>query len=260
MREPCAGEEVGLLLLVVVLLLLLVEIQLFFRLYLVDVGAYFFCGQVCDDGVGLHHGDLDVSGARLDDLQKRLDGELDTVLLRSRGLVLLVVLLQELAHGLGVSADGLCAPRRVDAAGLGLVELGFRVTWVEPRDQRRHAERAHTAGLRVALLHARDVPGQVVHGDRVLQCQAVRLRLHPCLLDKDSRVRVQPCKGEHHMVVDLGYLGGRDSGILQLQRRPSLAAKHHAVGALDADGTGASFHRLQCVLDLENMSIGGKYG
>jgi hypothetical protein len=56
-----------------------------------------------DHAVPLHYADLDVLRSRLDDLEQRLDGELDRLLPVE---LLGVVLLEELADGLGRPADG----------------------------------------------------------------------------------------------------------------------------------------------------------
>ena len=246
------GQRAGLL----VAILLLLQLLLLLALDLVDVAANLGRSKSHDAGVGAHDRDFDVLGAGLDHLEQGLDSELDAVLLGGGRGVLGVVLLEELAHGLGVAADGLRGPSGVDAAGLGLVEARTRVAGVEAGDERGHAERAHAAGLRVALLHAGDVARHVLDGDGVLERQAVRLRLDARLLDQDARVRVEACERQDQVVVDARDLGRRDARVLQLERRAPLAAQHDAVLALDAHRAGPALDGLQRVLHLEDVAVG----
>jgi len=46
-------------------------------------------------------------------------------------------------------------------------------------DEGGDAERPHAAGLRVLLLHARDIARQVLYAHLLVQRQPVALRLHP---------------------------------------------------------------------------------
>ena len=70
-----------------------------------------------------------------------------------------VVLLQELAHGLGVATDGVGLPLVVGPAGVRLVELG-RLVVVEAGDEAGDAEGTATVGLGVPLLKGGNIPGQ----------------------------------------------------------------------------------------------------
>ena len=72
-----------------------------------------------------------------------------------------VVLLQELAHGLGVAPDGVGLPLVVGPAGVRLVELG-RLVVVEAGDEAGDAEGTATVGLGVPLLKGGNIPGQEV--------------------------------------------------------------------------------------------------
>lgn len=143
------------------------------------------CATHPHDAVALHDRNLNVLRAGLDDLEQRLDGELDGELAVE---VLGVVLLQELADGLGRTANGARLPGRVDSRGLGHEQVRHSVVGVKADDEGRDTERAHTTRLGVLLLDARNVLGNVLDGDGVLDSEAVGLALDARLVDQDTAV------------------------------------------------------------------------
>lgn len=125
-------------------------------------------------------------------------------------------------HRLGVAADRVGLPGAVGAAGVRLVERGGPVR-VEAHDERRDAKRPDAPGLGVALLHPRDVLGEVVHRDGLVQGEAVRLRLDACAVDEHARVGGQAREREADVVVDADDLAHR-ARVLQARGRLALDA------------------------------------
>jgi hypothetical protein len=108
-------------------------------------------------------------------LKERTDGKLDG-LFSGR---LLIVLLEELTHGVGVATRGVGLPRGEGPGGVGLVQRRLLGVGVEADDERGEAEGAHPAALRVLLLQPGDVARDVLDGDGVLDGEAVALARRP---------------------------------------------------------------------------------
>ena len=193
-----------------------------------------------------------------------------------------MVAFEELADGLGGAADGVGFPVRthgegsvggisgwvgrmgvyvpcgVDARRLRLIQPRLLTPRIKAHNQRTDPKRPHTSALRISLLHARHILGDILHRHRILHRQTVTLRLEPCLVDQDACVGVEPGECETDVRVDEGDLGGGDAGVLQLHRAALLAPEHDDVGAFDADGAGAAFDGFEGVFDLEDVAVGGE--
>jgi hypothetical protein len=157
-------------------------------------GGDLVVGQKANRHAALEHGDLD--GARgLDDLEEGGDGELDRI-----GTLRLVVLLEVLAHGLGVAADGARLPLDVRAGRVGLVETRLAIDFVAD-DERGDAKGTHAAALCVLLLHAGDVARDIVDRRRVFQRQAIRLALNTRAVNQHAAVGGQAGERQMHVLV-----------------------------------------------------------
>lgn len=115
---------------------------------------------------------------------------------------------------LGNQQEYVDLPCAVDTTGLGLVESGLLATRVEANDQRADTERPHATTLRIPLLHAGDVFGDVLDRSGILDRQPVTLGLQPRLVDEDAGVGVQAGEGQADVVVHQADFGGRDARIL----------------------------------------------
>lgn len=130
-------------------------------------------------------------------------------------------------------------PSRINPRRLRLIQSRHVVIGIEPDDQRTDAEGPHASALRVPLLHAGNVLGDVFNTDGVFDGEPVRLGFEPGFVDQDARVRVQPRERQHCVVVHQGDLRRCDPRVLQLERGPLLAAEYNDVSAFDANGAGS---------------------
>mmetsp|Transcript_83861 Transcript_83861/g.167397 ORF Transcript_83861/g.167397 Transcript_83861/m.167397 type:complete len:223 (+) Transcript_83861:97-765(+) len=149
------------------------------------------CTQLLDEIIRLHlkrlappeHGHLNVLATRLDDLEQRTARELDAVDRR----LLIVVLLEELLDSLLIPPRGNGLPGSVVARRLRLVQPRGPIS-VKTHEERRDAKGPNAAALRVTLLDAGDVLGNVLHRGRVLKCEPVALALDASFVDEDTSV------------------------------------------------------------------------
>ena len=147
-------------------------------------------------------------------------------------------------------------PGGVDARGFGLVESGVIVSLVEPDDQGADAEGADASALRVSLLNTRNVFGDVLDRDWVLDRQPVTLCLQSRLVDQYSCIGIKTRESEADVCIDEPNLGRCDPCILQLHGGPLLAPQDDDVCAFDADGAGAALDGFEGILDLEDVAVG----
>jgi hypothetical protein len=216
-------------------------------------------------------------------LKECSDGELDG-LLTGR---LLVILLEKLAHGVGVAAGCVGLPSGEGPRGVSLVQRGLLGVGIEADDERGEAEGAHPSALRVLLLQAGDVARDVLDGDGVLDCEAVALALHASAVDEHARVGLEPRARQRDVGVqarDLAHgpaeifwgriwvrrrpgsrdlVDGREGevptdrpGVLELGGGLLLDAEDDGVDAADADSGVALADGLEGVLDLEEVAVG----
>lgn len=115
-----------------------------------------------------------------------------------------MILFQEFTDGFGASADGVCFPRRVHSAGLGLVEFGLGIVGIETDDQGRNTKGTYTTGLGVPLLDSGHVTSDVVDGDGVFDGETMGLAFHSCLVNEDSCIGGQTGKSETDVIVKHG--------------------------------------------------------
>lgn len=144
-------------------------------------GSDFIVRQKANGNAALENGDLD--GARgLDDLEESGDSELNSI-----GTISLVVLLEILANRLGVAANGAGLPLDMGAGRVGLVETRLTVDFIAD-DESRDAKRTHTTALCVLLLHASDVPSDVVDRRRVFKRKTIRLTLDSSAINQYTAI------------------------------------------------------------------------
>lgn len=96
----------------------------------------------------------------------------------------------------------------------------------------------------------------VLNRDRVLNRKPMTLSLQPRLVDKDSRICVEPGERETDVGVYEGDFRGCDAGVLEFHCRALFAAEDDDRGTFYADGAGAAFHCFEGVFDLEDMAVG----
>ena len=84
------------------------------------------------------------------------------------------------------------------------------------------------------------------------------LRLQPCLVHQYARIGIEAGESETYVVVDHRDFAGCDARVLELHRRPLLAAEHDNGGALDGDSASPALDGFECIFDLEDVAIGGE--
>ena len=152
-------------------------------------------------GFGLaddHH--LDVFVARLNHVQQSLDHQLESLLV---ALAFLVVLLQKLAHLLGIPPATLSPPLRKRSRRVSVVKMWLGI--VKSCNKTTDSVRPHSALLCKFLLGLSDVFGNVFHGRTVVVVQPVTLALDSCLVGQDSSVGCESRICHMDVVVQLHY-------------------------------------------------------
>ena len=129
-----------------------------------------------------------------------------------------------------------------------------KITLVKAHDERGDPEGAHAAALRVFLLNAGDVLGDVLHRRRVLKREPIALAFDARAVDEDAGVGGEARKGEDDVLVELVDLA-HGARVLQLRSRLALYCKHNVVFAAHADSGRALAHRFHCILHLKEMAV-----
>jgi hypothetical protein len=147
-------------------------------------------------------------------------------------------------------------PCAVDTTGLSLVQPSLLATRVEANDECADAEWPYTSTLRIPLLHASHVFGDVLDAHGILDSKSVALGFEAGFVDEDAGVGVQTGEGETDVIVNEANLGGSNAGVLQLHGGLLFAAEHDDLVAFDSDGAGAALDGLEGIFDLEDMAVG----
>lgn len=92
-------------------------------------------------------------------------------------------------------------PSTVDATRLRLIKPRLLPLGIESHDQCRDAKWPRAARLRIPLLHAGNILGDVLDADRILDSESVALCFQPRLVHQDPCVSVQTGEGEGDVVV-----------------------------------------------------------
>ena len=132
-------------------------------------------------------------------------------------------------------------------------------TSIEAHDECRYAKRADAAALRIPLLDAGDILGNVLNRWGVLKREPVTLALNACSVDENARVGGQAGKRQHDVLVQFVDLAHRP-WVLKLCCGFALHGEDNMVGATHADSSGALADSLHGIFDLKEMPVWRKDG
>ena len=143
---------------------------------------------------------LDVFVSWLNHIQQRLDHQFKSLLIAQP---FLVVLLQKLAHLLGIPPATLSSPLRKRSWRVGVVKMRFGT--VKSCNKTTDSIRSHSTPLCKFLLGLSNIFGNVFHRRTVIVVQSVTLALDSCFICQDSSIGGKSRISHMDVIVQLHY-------------------------------------------------------